>query len=258
MNTRLRMGLISTLLAAACLAVGGAVAWAAGSDDSPPDDQAASDDRGDGTHDHDEDAHAHAEAVAAGVAGRGRGHSHRHEPLPPYDDRVGQATPEEQAAADALVADVRATLAAYADPDDALAAGFQTPRDTTGRFPIHHYRDPTVAEEGTVLDPERPNGLVYYEPEGSDPVLLGAYFVAPPDTPAPTPAGDLAVWHSHNPRCPDFFATEDEPCADVRRMLHVWTVDTLDVTSPRTGEPVAIEVTDPFGAPFLASVARAG
>jgi hypothetical protein len=39
-------------------------------------------------------------------------------------------------------------------------------------------------------------------------------------------------------------------------MLHVWTVDTTTV-SRRTGRSVDVRVTDPFGAPFFASVVRA-
>ena len=54
-----------------------------------------------------------------------------------------------------------------------------------------------------------------------------------------------------------FFATADEPCTDARRMLHVWTADQVELVGGRD-QPVEVEVVDPFGAPFRASVARAG
>ena len=187
---------------------------------------------------------------------RGRGAGHAHEPLAPYDERYDAASADERAAADALVAGTRATLAAYEDVDDAVAAGYRTRRVPQGLFA--HYLDRSVAEAGHLLDPARPNGLVYYTGGDGDPVLLGAYFVAPSGVEVPATAGDLVVWHSHNPGCPGFFATEADPCTEVRRMVHVWTVGQVELTAPRTGETLTVEVTDPFGAPFRASVDRVG
>jgi hypothetical protein len=40
-------------------------------------------------------------------------------------------------------------------------------------------------------------------------------------------------------------------------MLHVWIVDQVELVG-RRDQPVEVEVVDPFGAPFRASVARAG
>jgi hypothetical protein len=70
------------------------------------------------------------------------------------------------------------------------------------------------------------------------------------------PAGDLVLWHSHNPSCASFFATAAAPCTDTGRMLHVWTVEQATITPLRTGSTIEIKVTDPFGAPFGASVER--
>ena len=97
---------------------------------------------------------------------------------------------------------------------------------------------------------------MYYTVDGQTPVLLGAVFVAPRGVEAPTPAADLVVWHSHDPTCAGFFATAADPCTSTRRMLHVWTVDTTTVFR-KTGRSVDVRVTDPFGAPFFASVVRA-
>ena len=97
------------------------------------------------------------------------------------------------------------------------------------RNPTYHYSSPAARTDGAVLDPTRPEGLVYYTVDGQTPVLLGAVFVAPRGVEAPTPAADLVVWHSHDPTCAGFFATAADPCTSARRMLHVWTVDTTTV-----------------------------
>ena len=87
-------------------------------------------------------------------------------------------------------------------------------------------------------------------------MLLGAFFVAPRGAPAPSPAVDLVVWHSHDPSCPAFFATADAPCTDTRRLLHVWTADRVELEGRNRG-PLEVEVVDPFGTPFRASITRA-
>jgi hypothetical protein len=149
---------------------------------------------------------------------------------------------------------VRETLAALGEPDTAIAAGFRPPASPRGA--TVHYRNPAHIRDGRVLDPSRPEGLVYFTRDGVQPVLLGAFFVATPGIDAPTPAGDLAVWHSHDPSCGAFFATAQAPCTDTRRMLHVWSIDRSPLTR-RDGTVVDVRVTDPFGAPFGASVERA-
>jgi hypothetical protein len=239
---------------------GGAVAWAmtrnADSDEVASETVAATSDNIDTTattHHHDvADPNGDARAAADAAAGH-----HHHEPLPPYDERYAAATPDQQQAADDLLADVRDTLAAaYTDVDAAVAAGYRAPRRQAGR--LAHYLNPAIARSGDVLDPAKPTGLVYFTGGGGDPILLGAFFVAPAGTEAPTPAGDLVVWHSHSPDCPGFFATPDAPCLDARRMLHVWTVDEVTLPGGRrnNGEPVTVRVVDPFGVPFRASVEK--
>jgi hypothetical protein len=180
---------------------------------------------------------------------------HGHPELAPYAERYAAASTDQQAAADQLLADVRETLAPYADVNAALAAGYVAPADPKG--PNVHYRRPDLVRDGVALDPSLPEGLVYRTAPGQEPVLLGAFFIAPRGEAAPMPAGDLVVWHSHNPtRCPAFFATAEAPCTEAVRMLHVWTVDGLTLTS-RTGRTAAVQVADPFGAPFVASIAPA-
>lgn len=81
------------------------------------------------------------------------------------------------------------------------------------------------------------------------------------------PAGDLVVWHSHNPSCTGFLVTEAQPCTDTVRMLHIWTADEVELVrrqqrqqpqTGRTGKTVEVRITDPFGVPFRASIAPIG
>ncbi|MGH9116822.1 MAG: hypothetical protein ACRD0A_02765 [Acidimicrobiales bacterium] len=193
----------------------------------------------------------HGEAHAGSVAGAG----HQHPTMAPYDARYAAATDEERAAADALLTDTRSSLARYTYAADAVADGYLAPGNPVGQ--MHHYRNPGFVRDGVALDPNRPEGLVYQTVDGRDPVLVGAFFVAPRGTPAPIPAGDLVVWHSHDPSCTGFIVTADEPCTDTMRMLHVWTTDEVELVRRLTGETVPATISDPFGAPFHASISLA-
>jgi hypothetical protein len=245
---------VAIAVAVGVVAAGGAMAWALGADDRPADEHQHDSEHGH-EHEHEHDADHDPDGDAA--VGARHSHGHDHPELPPYDERYANASEDEREAADALLADVRHTLAGYADPDAAVAAGYRPA--TNPRGPIVHYANPQVVRDGHVLDPAHPNGLVYYTPPEGDPVLLGAFFVVPPGTPAPTPAGDLLVWHSHNPSCSQFFVEDGrDDCIDTRRMVHVWTAEQVELTSRRTGQPVDVRITDPFGAPFKASVERIG
>lgn len=187
-------------------------------------------------------------------AAQGDGH---HDRLAPYPERHADATSEEQAAAGQLLRDVRTHLVAYADVDAATADGYRKPRGKRG--PITHYLNRELAQGGgDVLDPAHPTGLIYLTIANREPVLLGAFFVAQPGTPAPMPAGDLVVWHSHSLDCPEFFATPDNPCLDARRMLHVWTFDQLTVPGGRRGNGPerTVSLVDPFGVPLRTAVEK--
>jgi hypothetical protein len=67
------------------------------------------------------------------------------------------------------------------------------------RSPFVHYRNPGYARDGRVLDPERPEALVYWEREGAAPVLVGLMFRASSLRPPPDPhrVGSLLGWHAH-------------------------------------------------------------
>jgi hypothetical protein len=254
-----RRGLAAAVVAVTAVAVGGAVAFAAGGEDDPPATTAAP------AHDADHDHAGSTDGTAgpdAGTGGpdapggphRGAHHGHDHPALTPYADRYAAATADQQAAADDLQAAVAATVAPYADVNAAVAAGYQVVHGTEGR--IAHYLNVDAARDGRVLDPSRPEGLVYYEAGGGEPVLLGAFFVAPKGAAVPDDAGGIVVWHSHDPACTGFFATPEAPCTGSRRMLHVWTAGHVEINAPRLGRTVGVDIVDPFGAPFTASISR--
>ena len=221
--------------------------------DSPPGTAGDADDGGGDGATHDRHGHDGRSGDGADVDGS-RGSGHRHATLAPYPERYAAATDDEQAAADALAADVEATLARYQDVDDAIADGYQPPRNPHGNF--EHLYDRRVLRERQVFDVSRPNGLVYYTGGDGAPVLLGAVFIVPPGLPAPSPAGELIVWHAHGSACPAFFVTDSAPCTNTRRMLHAWTSDTVEFVREGTGKPYDVRFSDPFGSPFGDSVTR--
>ena len=245
---------VAAAVAVTVVVAAGAVAWAGSGAGNDPDDVGAGG-RATGA----------PVAAAAGTTDPGSGaggarpgpRHHGHADRATYEERYAAASAGEQQAADDLVAEVRATLAAFPTPAEAEAAGYRPPRPGRAQAGVQHYLNRDAALDDTVLDPAQPDGLVYYTGSG-DPVLLGAFFIARRGAEAPSPAPDLVTWHTHDSDCAQFFVTAAEPCSASRRMLHVWTADQVTWTSRRSGRSGAVEVTDPFGAPFTASIARAG
>jgi len=194
---------------------------------------------------HDSDAHEHMDhdmddmdsmEDMEDMGGMGGGHGHG--VLAPLDERRADATPEEEAAADALWADTRAAVARYENIDNAIADGFAANPSQVGETTIH-YPHRANRRDDLQLDPEHPEGLVYrHNPDGSY-TLLGTVFTAKAGEPAPTPGGPMFSWHTHQD-CGDFFVPAGE-CTDTFRMLHVWT---------------APEVVDPFTQPFGRATGR--
>ena len=103
------------------------------------------------------------------------------------------------------------------------------------RSPFVHYRSARYEADGRVLDPLRPEALVYWEPTGMEAVLVGFMFRASSLSPPPDPhgTGPLLTWHAHtacdpevergNPlqfrsdRCPSGLAHHGDT-----QMTHVW------------------------------------
>jgi hypothetical protein len=106
-------------------------------------------------------------------------------------------TPDEEAAADRLVAETRQGIARYQDVRVALAAGYR-PGSPDGSG-TEHYTDSRAPSNP--LDPRHPAALVYATTRHG-PVLLGAMYQMPKmGVPGPDLGGALTPWHYHTDIC---------------------------------------------------------
>jgi hypothetical protein len=146
-------------------------------------------------------------------------------------------TEVEREAAEALHRRTAATLARYDDPMAAAADGFQVEGITGTDF---HADNPANLHDGGILDPTRPETLVYGVDAGGDPVLMGAMFqMDGVGEPGPAVGGPLTVWHAHEQVCvgllPPGIAGLTSPFGAcpvgsiavplTNEMIHVWTVE---------------------------------
>ncbi len=145
-------------------------------------------------------------------------------------------TPEQQAEAENLVAVTLDRLPRYADPQVAIEEGFASIGD--GFSGHEHLLKPAHLSDEFVLDPDRPEALVY-EIEGGEKTLVAAMFVLSQGQgieDVPDLGGSLLPWYVHSDLC--FTVTqsqfalagivgEDEPCPAgaltmPMPMVHVW------------------------------------
>ncbi len=158
-------------------------------------------------------------------------HAHAGAVLQPV---ASTATPAQQAAAARLLADTRAGIARYRDPQAAIAAGFK-PGPVSDAEQLLHFEKP--ANAGAILDPMRPQALVYAR-TAHGLKLIGAMFQMPRAGQwGPDPGGPLTQWHQHEGICITpfgfelSFATPFWSCpvgaiiVTTAPMLHVWIVD---------------------------------
>jgi hypothetical protein len=248
LSTPARLGLAGGALALALLA-GGVGAWAAagagnhddhlataaahvhgepeGTDTATPDGTGTDGPEGAGT----------AAPDGTGTAGAGTpGHVHG-----PNLPDVAAAGADERARAETLWKASIANAERWRDPEAAAAAGFrfqgkQRPGDKPVRF--LHVPNPAWRADGRVLDPERPETLVYWRSSGDRLVLVGVMYAAARGEPGPTVGGPITRWHDHEScRDPATRAKLGRPvagaCPDgqvLRRsgeMMHVWFTDDL-------------------------------
>ena len=135
-------------------------------------------------------------------------------------------TRQQVAAADALVASTAVELEKYRDVNTALADGFKP----LGFEPngLHHYISKAYRDDPSVLDPSKPESIVYGTlPDASMRPIGVMYMMPKPGLAGPQPGGCLMTWHSHG--FP--FATLGQQSA---QMVHVWTI-------PVPGGPFAHE-----------------
>src|ERR1700730_3020918 len=158
------------------------------------------------------------------------------------------ATPDQVAAAAQLYAETKAGTLPYQDWHQAWAAGYR-PGSTS--MPSTHWMNNAYVKAGYVMDPNRPQGLVYANSKHG-PVLLGAMFqMQHINQFGPDPGGPLTAWHQHENICftplgfEFTFMTPYATCPlgaidiSVPPMLHVWIVD-----NPKGG-PFAVDI-DPL------------
>ncbi len=161
----------------------------------------------------------------------------------PYDPErtinlggVPGVTPEQQLTAEAIVRDTVAELPQWADPEVAEAAGFHSIGD--GATGVEHFINGQFMEDDVVLDPDKPESLVYDTTDGGR-RLVAAMYMLPRGTPledVPDYGGALMQWHVHNNLCYNDagvlagLTDSDGECPDglvlpePSPMIHVWIV----------------------------------
>lgn len=110
-------------------------------------------------------------------------------------------SPEQQAQAENIIATTLTRLPQWADPEDAEAAGFRTIGD--GGTGTEHFINREYMEDDVLLDPDKPESLVYDVVDGER-RLAAAMFMTRPGTPledVPELGGDLMQWHVHDNLC---------------------------------------------------------
>jgi hypothetical protein len=203
-------------LAAIALITGG-VAYASESSLADPSADAAAD------HAHDDaaaasdgateaDGHSHAEDGGDAAATASDEHSDdpavvppkKYDPTQPIDlSGVDGVTPEQQARAENLIAITLLRLPQWADYKTAEAAGFKSIGDAlTGD---EHFINVANFDDGHILNPDRPESLVY-EPNlrtGEKTLVAAMYMLSPDQTldDVPDVGGKLTQWHIHNNLC---------------------------------------------------------
>jgi hypothetical protein len=164
-------------------------------------------------------------------------------PPVPYDPTlpidlggVEGVTPQEQARAENLIATTLGHLPVFADPAVAEAAGYASIHD--GGTGYEHLINNEYRSDGRVLDPDRPESLVYQVRNGSRQLVAAMYMAEPGTTLETTPelGGALTQWHIHDNLCFSESGTvagltdASGACApglikpEAVPMIHVWIV----------------------------------
>jgi hypothetical protein len=157
------------------------------------------------------------EAERVDLCGEAQQHGHEamaepkpYDPTQPIDlGGVAGVTPEQQAAAENLVAVTLVRLPQWTDYRTAEAAGFRSIGD--GATGFEHFIQWDWINDDTVLDPDHPESLVYRpQPDGSK-RLVSAMYMLQDDVKiedVPDIGGSLTQWHIHNNLC---FTSGDAP-----------------------------------------------
>ena len=114
---------------------------------------------------------------------------------------VPGVTTDEQARAENLATITLQRLPQWADPATAEAAGFRSIGD--GLTGFEHYINWSYIDDGTTLDPDRPESLVYRVHDGTKTLEAAMYMLPPGSTldTVPDVGGPLTQWHIHDNLC---------------------------------------------------------
>ena len=159
-----------------------------------------------------------------------------HAPGAPHGTAACAPTPDQQAAADRLYADTEAGLAGLRDLAAATAAGYR--RITPAGWSTVHYLNDAHAIDGAVLDPARPEALIFANTRRGPVLAAAMYLMRFPGEAGPAVGGCLTRWHTHDDLCFSVQAAEVVsltsptgacPPGTVNyrppEMMHVWVVD---------------------------------
>ena len=162
---------------------------------------------------------------------------HQHSTDHSHPDLAVATEAEHHAAAD-LLERTRTGSARFADFPVARQEGF---RQIT-RYPLGggtygpaHFVSARYVADGRVLDPERPESLMYFRLPDGRMAFLGVMFLAPKGR-GPTPGGPVTSWHSHDnlsAGANGILPKRDGGCptgtvALTQEMMHVWLFDHPD------------------------------
>jgi hypothetical protein len=151
---------------------------------------------------------------------------------------TGPPTAAQQAAANQLVTQTKATLAKYTSISAATAAGY-VPATNPNGYMVHYANWQIARTDG--FDPSNPAFLMYANTVNG-PELMGAMYLGPaPCTPGPDVGGSLTQWHAHDNLCLSGGqvvgrTSASGTCAsgvhnsNTYFMLHVWTEHSLAAT----------------------------
>jgi hypothetical protein len=148
-------------------------------------------------------------------------------------------TPAQLRRAETLLTTTIGALPRWSSPDRAYAAGYRSIGDTESV--VEHYVNWSYVDDGHILDPQRPESIVYRRRDGKQVAVAAMYSLPLGSTFADVPdvGGALTQWHVHRNLCltddPEHkiilrFTAADGSCppgtskASNTPMLHVWTV----------------------------------
>jgi hypothetical protein len=177
-------------------------------------------------------------AATAELAALGHGPGHVHA----ADLAAGacQATPAQRAAAARLLDDTRRAAARFRDLRDARTAGYA--RHMATPQSVKHYFNPAYVTDGRVLDPRRPEGLLYAHTTRGPVLVAAVYLMNRAGEPVKAVGGCLTPWHAHDEHCSsnpaggliDGVRSRDGRCPPGQvpwatpSMLHTWLIDLPD------------------------------